>query len=786
VYRVSQSRQGSFEWLFTDEVPFKTWLSDDGSMYEPIFWITGKPGSGKSTLMRLALDDGRTTTFLPPSRGHSMAYFFHLRGKALVQKSLQGMLTELLYQTLNQFPEFYKVLKPIYAESAGRTAHSGWDLAGLLEGFSQIPHITSSSSTPRARLLFFIDALDENQDQKENKILMRAITGIAAEYEIRKNQPGSPLLKICLASRPWPFFKAVLGGRARIPSIAIDQYTTVDIRTYTQRLLLQPLSETHYSEDYRNSVLELSTKITSQAKGVFVWVRVVVDNLHGHIVDGTPLRTLEKILMSYPDELDELYEYTIRRIPTTYQFETEVTLKTVLESRKQLTLGELYGVCHIIMANIDEKDCEIPKISTHWLASRSGGLLETTPILGGNLAEQHDAPIQFIHQTVQEFVRQGIKGLADNTSLSGSYFLASASASIVPWHPSLFRIYEDAFDYLRSVEHNLEIERRHVANSSSSLSEAPCRLTDALLTLTSAQPLPDKRGSSAIQVFWNFFQVHLHQRHDLFTYIMPTLHSIYGTAQPDLPYPEFFHHFLQNYMPILQNLYLFGENCFKKPECFHAFVAALGPRLSLDRVDRVRMLSRVLHLQKSIDMEVDPIIPEDLFRWSICNFIPLWDAPSHGRGTRLIIALCCALPGQYVDDETLLALAEVLLSNGASTATSVLIRLSSGSTTHISLLHFVTRFKSDKAWLSLMLRYGAELFDYEFTLGNQPCISASLGQAANKRVLERLEELLDRNTIRIYGVAIPGACAVIGAMLANISVGDLQTAHVCLDIFAST
>jgi hypothetical protein len=115
VDRVRHINKDTFEWLFTDQVPFTRWLSDDGGEYDPVFWITGKPGSGKSTLMRYALEDSRTMSLQPSnSEARPIAYFFHLRGKSLVQKSLRGMLMELLYQVLQEHPRSFELVKPIF------------------------------------------------------------------------------------------------------------------------------------------------------------------------------------------------------------------------------------------------------------------------------------------------------------------------------------------------------------------------------------------------------------------------------------------------------------------------------------------------------------------------------------------------------------------------------------------------------------------------------------------------------------------------------------------------
>jgi hypothetical protein len=67
--------------------------------------------------MRFALESPKTQELLPDSKGQPLAYFFQLRGKALVQKSLRGMLEEILCQLLQQFPHFYTFIQPLQKSS---------------------------------------------------------------------------------------------------------------------------------------------------------------------------------------------------------------------------------------------------------------------------------------------------------------------------------------------------------------------------------------------------------------------------------------------------------------------------------------------------------------------------------------------------------------------------------------------------------------------------------------------------------------------------------------------
>ncbi|KAK0736774.1 hypothetical protein B0T21DRAFT_367469 [Apiosordaria backusii] len=75
------------------------WLSGPNGL----FWISGKPGSGKSTLMKFVADNERTKHLLGKWSGDQpliiTAYYFTIYGTP-IQRSLEGLLRSLLYKIL--------------------------------------------------------------------------------------------------------------------------------------------------------------------------------------------------------------------------------------------------------------------------------------------------------------------------------------------------------------------------------------------------------------------------------------------------------------------------------------------------------------------------------------------------------------------------------------------------------------------------------------------------------------------------------------------------------------
>ncbi|KAI1178974.1 hypothetical protein F4777DRAFT_593631 [Nemania sp. FL0916] len=728
VSHASHISKASFGWLFSPEAAYAKWLADDGSLYGPIFWITGKPGSGKSALIQFAFGNERSESLLPLSRGRPMAYFFHLRGKSLVQNSLHGMLQELLYQTLKQFPSFYKLLKPIYQKARlNADGDIKWDLSSLSEGFRLLPYLTSSDSTCRPRIFLYIDALDENRDHRDNKELVGILEDIVSTYEVQRMEPGAALLKICLASRPWPIFQMAYGNRPRVPFIAMTDFTETDIRTYTECSLKRALSGTRYSEDEQQIIVGFASEITNRAQGVFVWVRIVVESLFQQIIDGTPLERLRKILTDYPLELDELYEHTIQRIPQAYRLEAEIALKVVLQSRTQLTLGELYVICSIC-SGTPVSHSTAQDASASWLASRCGGLVETVAEVQEN-GNQSLTKVQFIHQTVQDFVRHGIKGISDNSDINlvpeicGSHLLAFACTRNHQRYPDLSRVRKNLFCYLRDIEQTIDYPPNH-RPSDASYSGQTTRATtfDSLSYELSNQP-PSPRQPA--------FNLESYQPHNLLrnfqwddpAYLDDEMKSELKVAvgiRTNRPRSVI----RANHMPILQNLYHYGaDKIIESQDVEHSgFTAALGPRTTTSRVDRLRMLSRVLTIHPKLSST--KILLESRRHDSVCDFIPHLDM--YRGELSLLVLLVSAIPNDYINEDTLFKMTEEILQAGATTSERVPVR--GLSRPDMSLLNYVVRFKEGRLgdWVQLLRKWKAKLSDDEVDWSDRVALLASL------------------------------------------------------------
>jgi hypothetical protein len=116
--RIVEAHAATFQWIFKDPAAedrpwsnFAQWLKDG----EGIYWINGKAGSGKSTLMRYIYDHKQTKDLLRAWCGELpliVASFFFWTSGATDLKSQNGLLRSLLHQLLSQHRDLIPIILP--------------------------------------------------------------------------------------------------------------------------------------------------------------------------------------------------------------------------------------------------------------------------------------------------------------------------------------------------------------------------------------------------------------------------------------------------------------------------------------------------------------------------------------------------------------------------------------------------------------------------------------------------------------------------------------------------
>jgi len=443
IVEVREAHKMTFHWLYDPSVvSFSDWLRNSSDSTGSLYWIQGKPGSGKSTLMKFAMKDSRTLELLGEDSQPQwtfVAFFFHDRGST-IQKSLVGMLQEILDSILKQLPKLrpYAITQYKQLVKTQRTRSPTWNLEALRAAMTSI----IEQRETRIKLLLFLDALDEHDEHEggnDQLVQMLKDWGQRADgYYVN--------LKMCLASRSWNVFEHYFGHG---PNIAIHRHTREDIRIYTYSRL-KSLLEGSAALLSPESFEALTEQITTKAQGVFIWVRLVMDQLTKDILDGTPHQILTRKIAELPEELKDLYDHTLSRIEPIYATETHIMLQLVLSSFEPLPLESLVKATeYCLNVSVHDQDRSgtstdiqhgllIPKL--RWLTSRGGGLLEASPSFPVKVdADAADHYVQFLHQTAKEYVQSNPSNrlmkhvkppVAEKT---GFYFLTLSSQSSSGW-----------------------------------------------------------------------------------------------------------------------------------------------------------------------------------------------------------------------------------------------------------------------------------------------------------------------------------------------------------------
>ncbi|KAI9726272.1 MAG: hypothetical protein M1828_001545 [Chrysothrix sp. TS-e1954] len=332
---VDEAYESTFEWVFdSDVVSFSPWIRGGLDKKNPVYYVQGKPGSGKSTLMKFVMNHERFRSHLN-TVNHPwliMGFFFHDRGNNLLQKSLDGMVRHLLHCCLRADKRLFEPIEKLFRNDVvDRESHvATWSTDLIIRAFKMV----IPTALLNTNVFLFLDALDEHHGDNQSLIdLIHALTRQSLMEDARHT------LKMCLASRPWPIFKNAFG---HCKGFEIHKYTSHDIWLYTHRRLVAA-SPTFQSvnEGHINRIESLTREITSKAKGVFIWVRLVLREVIDEYRNGSSMDSLLQEIESMPAELEDLYQRTIDRIHDKYKDEGILMMKLVYCSRSQLSLGQL-------------------------------------------------------------------------------------------------------------------------------------------------------------------------------------------------------------------------------------------------------------------------------------------------------------------------------------------------------------------------------------------------------------------------------------------------------------
>ncbi|KAL8752006.1 MAG: hypothetical protein Q9184_005877 [Pyrenodesmia sp. 2 TL-2023] len=284
---------------------FENWLEGDSK--DP-YWLSGKPGSGKSTLMKYI-----STEFSSYCQSHdklstwgdavTCSFFFWNLGSSL-QKNYGGFLRSLLLQIAEQRPEMIPIMsdqydptrssqKGLYGSSSIRT----WTEQRLDDALARF----LKTKPPSMRVCMFIDGLDEfvgDEDHLINTIHLLS---------------HAPSTKVCASSRPEQIFRQ---GFAASPQLKLQDLNYPDIHKATVERLMPILKAQVPCRQYELD--ELVHKVVEKSQGIFLWAHLMTKDLKKGARNADSIQELRKRLERTPETLDGLYEHMLSRLDKSY------------------------------------------------------------------------------------------------------------------------------------------------------------------------------------------------------------------------------------------------------------------------------------------------------------------------------------------------------------------------------------------------------------------------------------------------------------------------------------
>ncbi|KAI0854566.1 hypothetical protein F4860DRAFT_499063 [Xylaria cubensis] len=398
---IDEAHARTFEWILdspssshSGRTKFVEWLRSDNST----FWIQGKAGSGKSTLMKFLCQHRKIREHLRAwaerKRLVIARYFFWNSGSSL-EKSQEGLLRALLFEILRVCPELDERIKACRLNEHGDNIGSSWSRRELLSAFEEL-----SATGVSAKFCFFIDGLDEYKG--DTLELLGTIQRLGC----------LPDIKICTSSRPWTQFLDAFGGNKQF-LMKLEDLTRNDIHRYVFDRLYTNKRFKALTKDV-SAYANLADEVVARAQGVFLWVVLVVRSLLEGATYADSLNDMRRRLEAFPKDLETYFQRMIDDIPEVYRFRTALTLRIALAADGPLPLSTYYFIDELLpdpdfalkikrrVVTAIEFNA-IRRRMTARLDGRCKGLLEavTVPNLD---APWRNRRVDFLHRTVKDFL----------------------------------------------------------------------------------------------------------------------------------------------------------------------------------------------------------------------------------------------------------------------------------------------------------------------------------------------------------------------------------------------
>ena len=297
-------------WLLQNQT-YRNW-SDQRS---DLLCIKGKPGAGKSTLMKFAVANRSD------QRSVLAKFFFHARGTEL-QKTPCGLYRSLLHQLLLQVPSLRLDFRQHYLEKKQAHGQCKWhdnEMQDLLTANIR----KAVKLTP---VTIYIDALDECGLEEERRL---------ASYlqDLTTKEP----VKICFSCRHYPHM-----SMTDCSEILVEKENGNDIVKYINTFFEAKswnIAEGHNSE----VIKEIREDVMNKSSNVFQWVFLVLQIIDKLRAKFKTWKIVRNKIREVPQTLNDLYTHILSSLDLDdeQRAQSSTLLRWICFAKRPLSPNEL-------------------------------------------------------------------------------------------------------------------------------------------------------------------------------------------------------------------------------------------------------------------------------------------------------------------------------------------------------------------------------------------------------------------------------------------------------------
>lgn len=303
-----RSAPGTGAW-FLEGKAFQDWIDLSDPSAPPVFWLTGLPGTGKSTIASLVVE------CIQKVLGEESCQYHFFRHDDRGKRTFSYCLRSLVYQMAKFDPGLRSRIGNFCSDTGTNIASikNGQLWEKLIENL-----VLTKDMEPRFWVLDGVDESDSSQT------LLSSLNRLPSDIPIR----------VLLISRPMKSSRSLLTRPVLQESLDVH-HTSDDIRYYVHEHLSQALP------DDLELLETLSREVIAKAHGSFLWVRITIDGLQN---SWHTKEDIQKTLTEMPTGMESLYVNMISGIKAQPERSRDIAFKVITWaacSYQPLTIREL-------------------------------------------------------------------------------------------------------------------------------------------------------------------------------------------------------------------------------------------------------------------------------------------------------------------------------------------------------------------------------------------------------------------------------------------------------------